>query len=340
MEATIVSGLPLSPSSRLAPGTSALWARLAAFSFDQPGPYPFSKRLAKENEWTHEFALQVIEEYRKFIYLLATVDANLVASPDVELAWRLHLIYTGSYWRGLCERTLEGRRLEHVCEDGSAHPSKMNARFEKTLAAYRANFGEPPAAIWYEPEWTGGALHQRIRHSFAWSRHNKRARAAISAATPPIENIPAQHAEVWRKIKAFRFDKPGAAYPFSRRLADENGWDAEYTQVVIGEYRKFIYLLSTAGHMVTPSLDVDEAWHLHMENTESYWGELCGKAMNNRPIHHSPGNGSAEDERKFQAIYERTLSEYAEAFGEPPFRVWGARNLALDWREILRDVKE
>lgn len=47
-----------------------LWNALSKFSFDKDVPYSFSKRLAEENEWSHELALRIVEEYRK-IPLLA-----------------------------------------------------------------------------------------------------------------------------------------------------------------------------------------------------------------------------------------------------------------------------
>src|SRR5262245_45788335 len=99
-----------------------LWSKVKAFPLDQKGPYPFSKRLAKENDWPYDYTLTVLEEYRKLMYLLATTGEDLVAAPDVEDAWRLHLIYTGSYFRGLCEGTL-GKRIEHDCDDGSQSPA-------------------------------------------------------------------------------------------------------------------------------------------------------------------------------------------------------------------------
>ena len=307
-----------------------LWTKLKAFSFDMKGPYPYSKRLAKENEWPYDYTLSVIEEYRKLLYLLATVGDDLVASPDVEDAWRLHLIYTGSYFRGLCERVL-GKRIEHSCDDGSQSPAAMSKRWQKTMDAYRRVFGEPSEMIWFEPDWFGHSPHRRLIHSVK-SLVNP---APLVVNANGFERIPAKHQKLWRKIKNFRFDKLGAAYPYSARLADESfEGDRDYAHVVIEEYRRFLFLMGAMGHSVTPSFDVDEAWHLHLDFTGSYWDEMMGKIIGT-PYHHSPGNGEDEGEALFQLVYQRTLAEYEEHFGTPPMRVWGVRDTNVDWRTGL-----
>ena len=79
----------------------------------------------------------------------------------------------------------------------------------------------------------------------------------------------------------------------------QSGWPArmvgpsKYTDRVIEEYRKFLYLLASAGHPVTPSDQVDQAWHLHLTYTRSYWEDLCEKTIG-KPLHHGPTKGGAE----------------------------------------------
>ena len=307
----------------------AIWDRLKDYQFDEPGPYPFSKRLAKEKGWPYQYALEVLEEYRKLLFLLTTVDDQLLAAPDVEDAWRLHIIYTMNYFGKLGKDVL-GKRLEHDCDDGSQTPAQMRRRFNKTLEAYRSVFGQPSEMIWFEPDWHGvpahHALSRRVRSLFA---------PAPVVSISGEDNVPAEHRAIWEKLKNFQFDNPRATYPFSLRLADESfGGDVEYARLVIDEYRKFMFLLATTGHWVTPSLHTDEAWHLHQNFTRSYWDELMGKVIG-KPLGHHPGNGSSEDETKFQAIYERTLADYARFFGEPPERTWGKPNPAIDWAKVL-----
>ena len=321
----VVARAPVTPTA----DAKAIWDRLKDYVFDEPGPYPFSKRLAKEEGWPYEYALAIIEEYRKFLFLLTTVDDQLIAAPDVEDCWRLHIIYTENYFRKLGKAVLN-KRIEHACDDGTQTPAQMRRRWNKTLEAYRAVFGEPSEVIWFEPQWHGEPAHHAL---------GRLVRSYVTPVRPHTvsgeDHVPDEHRALWEKLKNFQFDNPRATYPFSRRLADEsfNG-DLQYALQVIDEHRKFLFLLAVTGRWVTPSLDTDECWHLHQCFTGSYWDDLMGKVIG-KPLGHHPGNGSTEDEVKFQAIFERTLSDYARYFGEPPQRTWGKPNPAIDWEKTL-----
>lgn len=130
--------------------------------------------------------------------------------------------------------------------------------------------------------------------------------------------------ELRARIQAFRLDEPGSVFPFSARLARENGWTRAHALRVIEEYRRFVYLAMTAGHTVTPSVAVDEAWHLHLTYTRSYWDELCGTVLG-RPLHHDPTRGGAAEGARFLEAYTRTLWSYRKAFGAaPPGDIWPA----------------
>ena len=155
-----------------------------------------------------------------------------------------------------------------------------------------------------------------------------------SESTPADLSVPPEHRELWMKLVAFEFDEPGVPLPFSVRLAERMNWSQLFALQVIEEYRKFLYLLKTAGHEVTPSKNVDEAWHLHLQYTRSYWEHLCLEIFN-EPMHHNPGNGSGKDIEKYAAVYERTLDDYASVFGKPPAHIWGRPNRLISWRNIL-----
>jgi hypothetical protein len=150
--------------------------------------------------------------------------------------------------------------------------------------------------------------------------------------------IPLEHAFLWQQLENFVFDKPGADVPFSRRLAKENRWSHGFALQVIEEYRKFLYLMKTQGHVCTPSRLVDQAWHLHLLYTTSYWDDLC-RDIFHCPMHHHPGDGSTKDTLKYAAIYERTLEDYQRVFGEPPRKIWGRRNLDFDWCKLLAELE-
>jgi uncharacterized protein (TIGR04222 family) len=73
---------------------------------------------------------------------------------------------------------------------------------------------------------------------------------------------------------------------------------------------------------VTPSDQVDQAWHLHLLYTESYWDGLC-RGVLGRPLHHGPTRGGVREAAKFHDWYGRTLDSYRRLFGsEPPADIW------------------
>jgi uncharacterized protein (TIGR04222 family) len=127
--------------------------------------------------------------------------------------------------------------------------------------------------------------------------------------------------ELWNRLVALDLDGT-AALPFSRRLARDNGWPAAFAERVVLEYKKFVYLAATCGHPVTPSDEVDQAWHLHLVYTRSYWDELCGQVLG-FALHHGPTQGGAAEGHKFQDWYAATRQSYEAAFGEaPPADIW------------------
>lgn len=131
-----------------------------------------------------------------------------------------------------------------------------------------------------------------------------------------------QFFELYQRIQAFDLDADGASFPFSQKLARENRWSQAYTRRVVEEYKKFAFLAMVAGHPVTPSEQVDHAWHLHLIYTRSYWEEFCQKVLG-RPLHHDPTQGGPVEQGKFHDWYGKTLASYARLFGEaPPADIW------------------
>lgn len=79
---------------------------------------------------------------------------------------------------------------------------------------------------------------------------------------------------------------------------------------MVDEYRRFAFLAIEAGHPVTPSEEVDQAWHLTY--TRSYWQRFCGETLKCE-LHHEPTQGGPAEGRKFHDWYSRTLESYAAA---------------------------
>ncbi len=127
--------------------------------------------------------------------------------------------------------------------------------------------------------------------------------------------------ELWKRISAIEIDNPAASFDFTTRLARENGWNKDFARSVVEEYRRFAYLAMVAGHEVTPSDEVDQAWHLHLAYTRHYWGEWQ-EALGS-PLHHGPTTGGKREDDRYLANYENTLASYELEFGHPaPEDVW------------------
>lgn len=126
-----------------------------------------------------------------------------------------------------------------------------------------------------------------------------------------------RHQELWERIAAHRFDDPAARLTFTARLARESGWTIGRAVRVVEEYRRFVFLAVTAGHAVTPSEDVDQAWHLHLVYTRDYWHTFCRDALGT-PLHHGPTRGGPAEAVRYDEHYRRTLAAYSAAFDAPP----------------------
>jgi hypothetical protein len=141
---------------------------------------------------------------------------------------------------------------------------------------------------------------------------------------PPELDRPFDQA-LWARLEAMEIDPPDATTWFHHRLKQYNKWSDEFAERVTKEYLRFLYLAARAGHPVTPSDRVDQAWHLHLIYTRHYWEELCGNILGLQ-LHHEPSVGGALESRKFERQYQQTIESYQAAFGEtPPVDIWPVR---------------
>lgn len=127
----------------------------------------------------------------------------------------------------------------------------------------------------------------------------------------------ATNSALWHRIAAHDIGPHEAALTFAARLARENRWEAAHAERVIGEYRRFCYLAMTAGHEVTPSDAVDQAWHLHLTYSRDYWQTFCPQVLG-ADLHHGPTRGGSDERARFYRQYADTLAAYEAAFGAPP----------------------
>lgn len=131
-----------------------------------------------------------------------------------------------------------------------------------------------------------------------------------------------EHKDLWNRISEFPLDDAYAENKFSDRLAAEQDWSRGYTENVIEEYLKFIFLCCISPKGASPSKAVDEAWHLHLTYTKSYWTDLCKNTLG-REIHHHPSKGGRAETHKHTDWYNETLALYKSVFGyEAPTDIW------------------
>lgn len=127
---------------------------------------------------------------------------------------------------------------------------------------------------------------------------------------------------IWRKLEIFSIDPPDVSLTFEKRLARENRWSTEFASSVVLEYKRFLFLCASQDQPCTPSDIVDQAWHLHLAYTKSYWNDLCENVLGKK-LHHHPTEGGQSEQEKFQDYYYYTWVLYKNTFLEdPPENIW------------------
>lgn len=126
------------------------------------------------------------------------------------------------------------------------------------------------------------------------------------------------------------------AFPegFVERLMKEQNWNKTFALKAIEEYKKFLYLMAIAKEEISPSLIIDEVWHLHLLYTKSYWHKMCRDIIK-REIHHGPGTGKKSHDVKYVDLYLKTKQKYKTEFGHFPNEIWEAKNMNWFKRILL-----
>jgi uncharacterized protein (TIGR04222 family) len=126
-----------------------LWGKIQNFNPDDPAStFPFSKKLAKENNWSPAFTGKAIEEYKKFIFLCCISPTGASPSPIVDEVWHIHLTYTDNYWNRFCKKILN-KEIHHYPSKGGEEKEKHVNWYNETLKLYESVFdAKPPADIW------------------------------------------------------------------------------------------------------------------------------------------------------------------------------------------------
>ena len=134
---------------------------------DESVDFSFSDRLSRENDWESDFCKKSIIEYKKFIYLTCIANKPLTPSDQVDQVWHLHLTYTQSYWKDLCQNILKHELHHGPTKGGNLEYEKYKKQYQYTLTLYQKEFGEqPPSDIWPE-------LDLRFKNVDKFTRVNK-----------------------------------------------------------------------------------------------------------------------------------------------------------------------
>jgi len=124
-----------------------LYENIKAYSFDagydvHPGKR-FEEKLAIANGWTMQETLDIIDEYKKFMYL--AIEYGKVAPSDkIDQVWHQHILYTVDYTNFCAEYA--GRMINHSPD--RTHGASVDS-YDHTTDIYIEEFGEQPdPKIW------------------------------------------------------------------------------------------------------------------------------------------------------------------------------------------------
>ena len=140
-----------------------LWNKIESIELDEPeSSFTFTDRLCRENGWKYKYAVRVIYEYKKFMFLICIAEHPLTPSDEVDQVWHLHLLYTKLYWEEFCRNTM-GREVHHgPTKGGSSEKEKFNDWYAKTKELYLKAFNKnAPVDIWPSSKIRFGELNFR-----------------------------------------------------------------------------------------------------------------------------------------------------------------------------------
>jgi len=123
----------------------ALWAALSAMRIEEPETgRDFEAELIGETGWSAHFAARAVDEYRRFLFLMALSSAELTPSKAVDEVWHLHLAWERHYREQLCGGIL-GRDCRHLPGTGAPEDeARYRSQYEATLRFYEDVFSDPP----------------------------------------------------------------------------------------------------------------------------------------------------------------------------------------------------
>lgn len=147
-----------------------LLEKLMSFELDDSNSsFTFSDRLARENDWSLEYSIRAIHEYKRFIYLIIISKEPLTPSDEIDQVWHLHLLYTQSYWKDMC-RDLLKTEIHHGPTKGIEERDGFKDAYQNTLSLYKKVFDEEaPKDIWPDGTKRFSSIHfSRVNRHKYW----------------------------------------------------------------------------------------------------------------------------------------------------------------------------
>ncbi len=132
-----------------------LWHRLEGYSFhERPLTQSLVDRLIAETGHSVDTCYTLVEEYRRFMYLVGSTGDELAPSPIVDLVWQMHVSDGRAYFDDFCPRVI-GRTIHRP--DGD-QPQLIGFQddpaYGRTLDYYTQEFGRPQVQFWPDPDLT------------------------------------------------------------------------------------------------------------------------------------------------------------------------------------------
>lgn len=126
-----------------------LWHRLEGYSFhERPLTRSLVETLEEVTGHSTDVCYTLVEEYRRYMYLVGSTGDTLAPSPIVDIVWRQHVKDKRAYYEDFCPRII-GRTIHY---NPAAGPFDEDPAYERTVAYYTQEFGRPQVQYWPDPD--------------------------------------------------------------------------------------------------------------------------------------------------------------------------------------------
>jgi hypothetical protein len=130
-----------------------LWHRIEGYSFhERPLSRSLVELLGEETGHSVDVCYTLVEEYRRYMYLVGSTGDELAPSPIVDLVWRLHVQDTRAYFDDFCPRVIGRTIYRPEGEQMGSLDFQDDPAYGRTLDYYAQEFGRPQVQYWPDPD--------------------------------------------------------------------------------------------------------------------------------------------------------------------------------------------